>query len=473
MIPSPQLPIINFSFFPSFFPSSTIQLMTKTLNKVSFYLTALLLAGLPFHAILTTIFKYGLNLQNIPKLGFFITTWKEILIIIIAILFSINFLKNRIIRLRFTTDKQTKQITNIIIIYIIFGLSSYFWASPPSGFPQWLFGFRYDFFFLITFLIFTFNNFNKQNIQILFNIAIYSATASIIFGLIIFLINPENLTFFGFRNDWSTWYANQALAFCQKIENSDFCRLSGTFAGPNQYGAYLIIILPLLFYKFFQEKSKIWIFIIISALLSLFLTFSRSAWIGFIIEILLLSIIFLKQKYSNFNLKKSAIFSLLSAILIAIIFIGILKTNSELFQRITKPESTSEHFSALFLGLETIKNHPFGLGLGTAGPASYRFENDNSPAIITENWYLQISVEMGIMAMILFIVVLVTIIYSNLKTTLSKFILRSLNVVELSKLYLTIALCGLSISALFLHSFEDSSTVLTLFTLLSLTNKLY
>ncbi len=385
-----------------------------------------------------------MKLSQIPVLNIGITIWKELIIIIIGLLCLPNlyklFKKNTLYTIRYTLY--------LITTFLLLAIMSYFINPPPSGLQQWIWGFRYDYFFLITFVIFSLSQLNKKYIQSLNKIAIYSCSTAIILGLVIFFIKPENLTFLGFRNDWSTWYSNQALAFCQKLENSSFCRLSGTFAGPNQYGAYLVVTIPLLFANFLQKKRKIYLLITILGIVSLILTFSRSAWLGFFVELIIFGYLITSQsKYKKyFSIKKLAIAVSGFVVLFSLTVINL----DNLKEKIIRPNSSSGHFEALKNGIEIAKNNPLGLGLGTSGPASYRFATEMNPAIITENWYLQIAIELGLLGAILFIIIIISILYENLNSPLA------------------LSFIGISLAALFLHSFEDSSTVLTLFTLLGL-----
>ncbi len=440
------------------------------LEKIISRSSIVLLALLPFHAIVVTFLNYGLNLQQFKILSLSLSSWKEILIVLIGILtvchscpiskYGVNSDRN----LNFLNKKIPVFTGMTIGGFAFLAFLSYCYAKPAFGISQWVWGFRYDFFFLITFLIFSLNTFNKKEIYKLINIALFSSAIAILLGLIIFVIRPENLILIGFRNDWSTWYPNQALAFCQKIENSDFCRLSGTFAGPNQYGAYLIVVLPLIIWKFLEKKSKFWFSIGFLALISLVLTFSRSAWIAFVTEILILLIIYIYKKYEfKINLKK--FFTIFLSIIIIFLLILFPLVKFTKFQNsILKPESTSQHFELMQNAIRIIKENSFGIGLGMAGPASYRFENENNKAIITENWYLQLAVELGIIGMILFMIILGQIIFQNLKNSLKQ--KKYLN----ENLFIALSLIGLATASIFLHNFEDSSTVLTLFTLLGILN---
>jgi len=132
--------------------------------------------------------------------------------------------------------------------------------------------------------------------------------------------------------------------------------------------------------------------------------------------------------------------------------------------------------------------NPFGLGLGSAGPASNRVsdacvylpedgdaswaadrpdlcvflgekqvqpdDRECSCPFLPENWYLQIGVELGIMGFALFILIIFFVIR----------MLRQSKDYSLGEGVL-LGFVGISIAALFLHAWEDSAVAYTLWVL--------
>jgi len=135
--------------------------------------------------------------------------------------------------------------------------------------------------------------------------------------------------------------------------------------------------------------------------------------------------------------------------------------------------STRDHLIRPIEAVKTIAANPYGLGLGTAGPASNRVsdacvhlpegadaswaadrpdlcvfvgsdqvqpkETCNCP-VLPENWYLQLGVEMGVLGFALFFALILLLLY-RVK----------------SKPEVFLPLLGISIAALFLHAWEDSA----------------
>jgi hypothetical protein len=81
-------------------------------------------------------------------------------------------------------------------------------------------------------------------------------------------------------------------------------RAYATFSHPNVLGGYLAVLLPLIIFNFqfsiFNKTKKLFIFNVITIILGIIalgLTFSRSAWVVFVIEIILALVVAKKKKF--------------------------------------------------------------------------------------------------------------------------------------------------------------------------------
>lgn len=72
----------------------------------------------------------------------------------------------------------------------------------------------------------------------------------------------------------------------------------------------------------------------------------------------------------------------------------------------SKHSSNQNHVTALRAGIHDLLHQPFGLGPGTAGPASV---HNNHPARISENYFLQVGQETGWLGLGLFIAIVAII----------------------------------------------------------------
>ena len=207
-------------------------------------------------------------------------------------------------------------------------------------------------------------------------------------------------------------------------------RMNSTFKDPNSFGVFLSAFIPVLLGMVLSFQKRIAkLFFLFIGLFALFIfpfIGSRSGFIGLIFAgIIFFLLIITKQKIS---LKKKIVYLTLFCLILSLIFVSfyIFFQHSNLFKRIewsTEVVSKKDTFEDVFtkklffwdIALNMIKDYPVtGLGLG-----SYIIELPNYskqmgfPYRITdsaENYYLQVSSEMGLVGFILilwlFIVVL-------------------------------------------------------------------
>ncbi len=227
-------------------------------------------------------------------------------------------------------------------------------------------------------------------------------------------------------------------------------RFPSTLGGPNQLGAFLILPIALTMKLAYRQK-KIWQFALLGAeLLALFFTDSRSAWIGAATAIIIVLLIEVPRRY---RVK-------IGVAILAVLLVGawqISRSGSSLLIRSqgAKGGPDSQHLRAVIEGTKKVIKHPLGLGLGAAGPASF----SSAHPIITENYYLQLALEVGMLGLILFLAI---------NYVLGKQLLAWKDKPGLAGPLLA-ALIGVSIVNLFLHGWADSSTALTYWTLAGLT----
>ena len=105
--------------------------------------------------------------------------------------------------------------------------------------------------------------------------------------------------------------------------------------------------------------------------------------------------------------------------------------------------SDQGHIGSVANGLDLVRQHPLGLGLGSAGPAS--FYGPVEQQLITENWYIQIALELGILG-------LGCLLLAYFK--LIKVFLQKSSIINLT---LVAGLIGLLSTNMFLHSLTDST----------------
>ena len=389
--------------------NSKLNLYYQKLIKYPLFALVILL---PFNGLISTFTRFELGISN-----FWI--YKDLLLAFIIIC-----------TVKYWAKYIHSKIAIVIILYLTLCIASIFWA-PDSSLLRLVSGIKYSSLFLISFVGGIVAYEHKIHDQLI-KIMAWSGIMAVLISLALhFGYGPTQFTNFGFRDDWSTHYAGEAPAFCQKIENQNICRLQGVFSGPNQLGAYLIILTGLCLMCI--KNSKIVRAILFSIGIVAVLTFSRSGILGLI----LFYIIYLTPKLSK---------KMLMGVIVSFCLAGVLLVSlkPELFIR---PESSFGHLSSFKNGIDfSLKSPLFGNGLATAGSASNFFENP----VIPENWFLGIAGQLGIVGMALFIAIYYLICKNNFDQKQKELFAISL---------------GLLVPLMLLHSFEDSTVAYSFFLL--------
>jgi hypothetical protein len=412
----------------------------KKINTVSFYVSATLLALLPFHAFLWTWFHSFFWTDNWT---IFVQAWKEILVGILCLLAVAKF---------FITRKLPQQKSFWLgFSFVILAIAYAFFGNDEL--IQKFLGLRTAILFLVIFLAIQFFSFSSERIEQLKKIVLFMSGVVILFALLQkFILPADFLKYFGYSENISSWIPDGNLPMYHAVGQNGAMRLQSTFAGPNQLGAYLVMILPLAVATFWKRRKCIGCksflsFIIFGGLLTLFFTYSRSAWLG-ALGIILVFAIFQWRKNLSGKLKKRLIFgSVLGAV--AFVIFGFLNSNFQ--EIITREASTSAHLERSLVAVQMVFENPFGLGLGKSAGVSQRFGVDITP----ENTYLGVALELGWLGGILFFAFIISLLFE----------LRQKN----SELFYS--LLGVAIIAFFLHPLEDMPLALSLFLLIGSLNQ--
>ncbi len=194
-------------------------------------------------------------------------------------------------------------------------------------------------------------------------------------------------------------------------DKTDLPRIMSTLRDPNSLGAYLILPITLLVYKLFHvRKSRQTLLIGLLGLhgLALLLTFSRSAWVGTAI-----SLAFFGAYHARKHL--TALAKKYWPILVgAVLLIGgltLVFRNQYAVQNIlvhsdknttAQYDSNEYHYEYAKRGLSGIWHNPLGNGPGTAGIVS--IQNPHG-GLLTENYFIQIGYEVGLLGLLVFVIV--------------------------------------------------------------------
>lgn len=198
-------------------------------------------------------------------------------------------------------------------------------------------------------------------------------------------------------------------------DNPALPRIMSTLREPNALGAYLLLpvtILTSLVVKIRDSRRVLLSGLLLLHGLALFLTFSRSAWLGVFVA----AGFVLWWSYKGKVLPAFKQYWLIITVLVLVLLAGgFAVRNTPAFQgyithattdETDDPDSNDHHLQLVREGVEGVVEQPFGHGPGTAGLASIR---NPAGGQLTENYYLQIAYEVGVAGLLLFLVITVVV----------------------------------------------------------------
>ncbi len=207
--------------------------------------------------------------------------------------------------------------------------------------------------------------------------------------------------------------------------NPNYLRFSSTLRGPNPLGAYMLVILTTCV-ALWNKDSKRKFLLSLTAILSLcalLISFSRSAWIGLVVSL----VVVLAVRYRTALTKQRVMVAFaVATTLLALLFV--VANNNRFVQNaifhtddssVVKTSSNDARSSALSSGTVEVLTNPIGGGVGSAGPASFQ----SSGAVdIAENYFVQIGQETGWLGLGLFVTILFVVgksLWQNRRSTLA------------------------------------------------------
>ena len=205
----------------------------------------------------------------------------------------------------------------------------------------------------------------------------------------------------------------------QKLLGVEFLRgrslvghaVTGSFENPNSLGAYLVYCLPafiaLVYWKWKNKAiAAVVFFTCIILSVSILLTFSRGGWLGFLIGLLGMIVLFEKKKFPT------------------LIFVGFLSTVclfSPFIKRVMFSFSStgdSQRYVIWQGAIDMIKENPFlGKGLGTFMNYFDQYVS-NIGIFYAHNCYLQMWAESGIFTLIVFLSLTGLVVYRGVRISL-------------------------------------------------------
>ena len=394
--------------------------------------------GLPFHAFLITWIG-SFAPRNVSSL---LRYWKEFILIAMSAATVILIVRENPLRKRLLADRFAWILSIFTLLHLCILLV--YKTSPFAG----ILGLKINLAFLLLYLILSLTQIRTKITTIALSklVLIPAAIVGLLGTLQTFVLPHDILTHFGYG---PVGGPNPAYYV---IENTDTIRVMSTLWGPNQFGSYLVLPLTLSFWWLIKGTNRQKLFsgtVFILDLLSLYGSQSRGAWLATAFALL---VVFILQARGFVRLAIAGAGIILIG---AIIFlaahhklptkINTLILHGESAQINTGYiSSNGGHVKALTLGFDRLQAHPFGAGLEAAGRAS----EGTADQLYTENFFLQLAVQVGYEGIAIFLILCVLIAWRLIAT---------LHLASLS-LPLLASFIGLSINNLFAHTWSDGAT---------------
>lgn len=357
-------------------------------------LSRVILLLVPFHAFLTVWLSSWLGHYTLLRL------WKEMVLMLCVVGVLYLLATDYKIRSHTLTRRLVWLILAYIVVTVVWGLlalNQHDVTAKALGYGL-IVNLRFLVFFLVTWTVALRLARFRTNWEWL---VLWPAAAVVVIGLLQIFILPHNfLQHFG--------YGPTTILPVETINhNPNYIRFFSTLRGANPLGAYLVVPISLLT-VLLVRKNRNWrhVLFLVGALIVLFFTFSRSAWVGAGLSII--TILFL----SHLAPKTQRVTSGLAIGLVLVLaIIGISQRHNTRFENFvlhtqthSSVPTTSDqgHLSALRSGLHDVSHHAMGDGPGTAGPASVY---NNHPPRIAENYFVQIGQEVGWIGLLMFVLI--------------------------------------------------------------------
>lgn len=401
-----------------------------------------LLVLLPFMTVLTVFTRERLW---IPGFSFI----KELLLI--SLIFTIGLYHILWIK----KVQWTKYDLAIGLYMAIMVFISFF----TTGIPGILYGWKYDFTFLLAFFsIYHGSSFLEERTSYYIRLFLISGGVMLFISMLLkWPLSEDLLLYLGYSGNPSNWQFGSSIPIFHGVDGANVRRFQGLLDGPNTMGAFLLLYAGVLVYYFRSKKE--WFFVLgcitLVIIALIFYTYSRSAVLWLIWWVWIIILFSLKDIYKKYRTQFISI-SLLGVLILWAIFIQYAGNMKAIIER---GWSTNGHKERMKVWVERFIDHPLWQWLASAGPA-YRYlqnlENTDRKDIeekdrfyIPESWYIQQMIEWGIFGILIFLTIL------------------SLIFIRLFHIHILLVGTFLSICIMnfFLHTFESSVVSISLFLL--------
>jgi hypothetical protein len=262
----------------------------------------------------------------------------------------------------------------------------------------------------------------------------------------VYVLPADFLTEFGYNKD--TTIAPYILV----DQNPHALRAFATMRGPNTLGAYLLLPISVGLYAWYKQRRD-WLALsaVVLGLAGVFLTGSRSAWLGLMASVAVLALAMVPRQRVGKWLKVGLLPVLILVGALGWAAVNIPSVRLSIFHSSPGDSSLNEgsndkHWQATAQGIADVVRHPWGSGPGSAGPATFY---NTTGTNLSENYYVQIAQEVGLIGLGLFVAINVLVM---------RCIVRRRGLLPAA---LVASFAGISLINIFLHGWADDPTALT------------
>jgi hypothetical protein len=363
------------------------------LHHVIGWVLLLIMGLIVIHAPLTVYFG-----TQFPQIAGIIKAWKEMLMLTALVLLAVDYTRRRA-WLAASKDKLVWLISGYATLHLI--LAAMYHLPANAIIAGLMIDLRYIAYFALVYLFLRSYPAYKESF-----LRIAMTGAAIVVGFAVLqLVLPHNfLAYFGYGDATIQPYITID-------KNPAFVRENSTLRGPNPLGAYAIMVLCGVATYWIAQRKKLndntrttFIFFAVAGLISLVVSYARSAWLG--AAVALIAVFAIKNK-GVVTWRKAGYIAGATVVIGALVY-GARDTsfvqNALIHNNPTtgaSVDSNTQHLDSVTGGLTSMAAHPLGQGVGSTGSASLFTD---SPTVV-ENQFLFVAHETGWLGLALFIAI--------------------------------------------------------------------
>lgn len=401
------------------------------------WLLVLLVVLMPLHAFISTWGGTAIGPLWLWK------SWKELVLLVFMVL-SLGWLVFTPAALKVLLKDR---LVLLVIGFLVLSVGMAFMRLDTNGSNATLAGLASDLRYFavatLAYLLMRFGGMGKPILEKGLRFVGVGAIVLSVIGLLQVSVLPRDLlTHFGYQ-----YGVTIAPYMTVDVLEQGVLRAFATLRGPNEFGAYLLVGLVAVLTTF-RSRARLFGALVVAS--GIAVSHSRSAILGAFIAVC--AWVFLQYGVEWVKTFKK---QLVVALGVAVVLIAAV-SQTDVFRLVVFHSAPGEshltegpidaHAAAIANGVDQVVSNPLGCGPGCAGPASYY---GDSP-IISENYYLQIAEETGVVGLSLWLGVVCVVGVRLWRQRADRLALA-----------LLVSLLGLSFIGLWLHVWADDPLSLT------------